>query len=72
MMASMKPCPFCGKSRPVELWDMFDDGVLAHILCEPCGARGPSVYVEGETTAHRDQALSMARRAWDKREKDTA
>jgi Restriction alleviation protein Lar len=65
----MKPCPFCGKSRQVELWDMFDAGVIAHILCEPCGAHGPSVYVEGETQAHRDQALSRARRAWDKREK---
>jgi Restriction alleviation protein Lar len=66
----MKPCPFCGKSVPVELWDMFDAGVIAYILCEPCGAHGPSVYVEGESTAHRDRALSRARRSWDKREKD--
>jgi Lar family restriction alleviation protein len=68
----MKPCPFCGYLQPIELFDVFDAGHIAHLHCERCGADGPSVYVYGMDRASLDEALSRARRAWDKREKDTA
>jgi hypothetical protein len=63
---------FCGKSVHVELFSSFDAGALAFILCEPCGARGPSVYVQGEERWHTDEAIARAQRAWDKRALDNA
>lgn len=60
---TLKPCPFCGASRTVELWVNFDAGHIAHIHCEGCGADGPSIYSEhGAQTA-----IKRARFGWNGR-----
>ena len=59
----LKPCPFCGAQRAVELWSDFDAGHVAYIHCEGCGADGPSIY--GEHGA--DVATQRARWAWNGR-----
>ena len=60
---SLKPCPFCGASRHVELWDAFDSGTIAHVHCEKCGADGPSIYSDYNA----ETAIKRARWAWNGR-----
>jgi len=57
------PCPFCGKSRAIDLWDRFDAGHIAHMHCEGCGADGPSIYSERGA----DDAIRSARIGWNTR-----
>ena len=47
-MKPLKPCPFCltEGAKLIELWDLFDAGIVAHIHCEHCGADGLSIYCE--------------------------
>lgn len=65
MSDPLKPCPFCGNDdgdRLVELWEPFDDGHVAHVHCEKCGAGGPSEY-----SALAVAALTLARAKWNAR-----
>ena len=62
MAGGLKPCPFCltEGAKLIELWDLFDAGIVAHIHCEHCGADGPSIYCE---VGGVDAALARARSA---------
>ena len=61
-------------AKLIELWDLFDAGIVAHIHCEHCGADGPSIYcevggVDALALARRcgtagPNATSMSRRRW--------
>ena len=64
-MNPLKPCPFCltEGAKLIELWDLFDAGIVAHIHCEHCGADGPSVYSEMGATA----AILRSRSMWNGR-----
>lgn len=66
MAEALQPCPFCltADERLIELWDVFDAGHIAHIHCEKCGCRGPSVYSDHSA----DAALTHARRMWNQRQ----
>jgi hypothetical protein len=65
-MSPLKPCPFCltEGAKLIELWDLFDAGIVAHIHCEHCGADGPSIYCE---VGGVDAALARARSMWNGR-----
>ena len=65
-MKPLKPCPFCltEGAKLIELWDLFDAGIVAHIHCEHCGADGPSIYCE---VGGVDAALALARSVWNGR-----
>ena len=65
-MKPLKPCPFCltEGAKLIELWDLFDAGIVAHIHCEHCGADGPSIYCE---VGGVDAALFRARSMWNGR-----
>lgn len=63
MNDALKPCPFCGAKRTVELWDQFDAGHIAYLHCEACGTNGPSVYSDGGA----EVALVRARHGWNGR-----
>jgi hypothetical protein len=65
-MKPLKPCPFCltEGAKLIELWDLFDAGIVAHIHCEHCGADGPSIYSE---VGGVDAALFRARSMWNGR-----
>lgn len=65
-MKPLKPCPFCltEGAKLIELWDLFDAGIVAHIHCEHCGADGPSIYCE---VGGADAALFRARSMWNGR-----
>ena len=67
MADELRPCPFCARKEPIDLWDRFDAGHIAHLHCEKCGADGPSIY--SETSA--DDAIRRARFAWNRRAAQT-
>lgn len=47
------PCPFCGGARLLVQSESGVGGVLSHVACDDCHARGPLELCERELEAER-------------------
>jgi len=62
----LKPCPFCGDNAP-ELKSIL---AISLVVCEVCGARGPSVYRKPVSGYPHKKAVKGAASKWNTRKAD--
>ncbi|MDR2672176.1 MAG: Lar family restriction alleviation protein [Coriobacteriales bacterium] len=61
-MTSLLPCPFCGGEAEVEFYSVKKNMHCCDVCCKDCNARG-----EQFRTYNTDEAIEMARDAWNRR-----
>jgi hypothetical protein len=65
-MLDAKTCPFCGSDdQELALAEADGDGTPVALNCRACGAVGPMVYVETDSTPL--SMLAAAQGEWDER-----